>query len=115
VLDELVRNYGCSIVLCTATQPALGTLGFKGGFDLSKDRELAPAPEALAEKLRRVRLVHGGDMNDVALVEALARTGQGLVIVNSRKHALALYRAAEAAGLEGLVHLTTRHYAAHRR
>jgi CRISPR-associated endonuclease/helicase Cas3 len=114
-LDELVRNYGCSIVLCTATQPAVGEPGFKGGFNLSKDRELAPDPEKLSQKLRRVHLVHGGDMNDAVLVEALARNEQALVIVNSRKHALALYRAAEAAGLEGLVHLTTRHYAAHRR
>jgi CRISPR-associated endonuclease/helicase Cas3 len=114
-LDELVRNYRCSIVLCTATQPALGAPRFKGGFDLSTDRELAPDPQALAEKLQRVRLVYGGDMNDAALIDALTRTQQGLVIVNSRKHALALYRAAEAAGLEGLVHLTTRHYAAHRR
>jgi CRISPR-associated endonuclease/helicase Cas3 len=115
VLDELVRNYGCSVVLCTATQPALGAKRFKGGFDLSKDRELAPDPAGLADELRRVRLVHGGDMNDAALVEALADAPQSLVIVNSRKHALALYRAAQAAGLEGLVHLTTRHYAAHRR
>jgi CRISPR-associated endonuclease/helicase Cas3 len=114
-LDELVRNYGCSIVLCTATQPALGKPQFKDGFDLSKDRELAPDPEKLAAELRRVRLVHGGDMIDAALVEALAGAPQGLVIVNSRKHALALYRAAQAAGLEGLVHLSTRLYAAHRR
>ena len=114
-LDELVRNYGCSIVLCTATQPALGAPRFKGGFNLSEERELAPDPKGLAEKLQRVTLVHGGEMNDAALVEALARTERGLVIVNSRKHALALYQAAQAAGLEGLVHLTTRHYAAHRR
>lgn len=114
-LDELVRNYRCSIVLCTATQPALNISRFKGGLDLSKDRELAPDPEDLSEKLRRVRLVPGGDMNDAALIDALARTPQGFVIVNSRKHALALYRAAQAAGLDGLVHLTTRHYAAHRR
>ena len=54
-------------------------------------------------------------MDDAALVAALAGTDQGLVIVNSRRHALALYRAAQAAGLDGLVHLTTRQYAAHRR
>jgi CRISPR-associated endonuclease/helicase Cas3 len=114
-MDELVRNYGCSVVLCTATQPALSIPRFKGGFELSKDRELAPNPDALAEQLRRVRLLHGGDMNDAALVDAIAATPQALVIVNSRKHALALYRAAQAAGLDGLVHLTTRHYAAHRR
>jgi CRISPR-associated endonuclease/helicase Cas3 len=114
-LDELVRNYRCSVVLCTATQPALGKPGFKDGFVLSKERELAPDPDKLSEKLQRVRLLHGGDMNDAALVEALAGSEQALVIVNSRKHALALYRAAQAAGLDGVVHLTTRHYAAHRR
>lgn len=114
-LDELVRNYGCSVVLCTATQPMLAAPLFKGGFNLSKERELAPDPKELAKKLQRVTLVHGGDVNDVALVEALACTEQGLVIVNSRKHALALYQTAQAAGLEGLVHLTTRQYAAHRR
>ena len=65
--------------------------------------------------LDRVTLVHGGDMDDPALVSALGCTVQGLVIVNSRKHALALYRLAQAAGLIGLVHLTTRQYAAHRR
>ena len=48
-------------------------------------------------------------------VAALAAAPQGLVIVNSRAHALLLYRMASSAGLDGLVHLTTRQYAAHRR
>jgi CRISPR-associated endonuclease/helicase Cas3 len=114
-LDELVRNYGCSVVLCTATQPALGEPRFRGGFNLSEERELAPNPKELAARLQRVTLVHGDDMNDAALVDSLTHTDQGLVIVNSRKHALALYQAAQAAGLDGLIHLTTRQYAAHRR
>jgi CRISPR-associated endonuclease/helicase Cas3 len=114
-LDELVRNYGCSVVFCTATQPALGAPKFKDGFEFSPERELAPDPHGLAEKLRRVRLVNGGDTSDTSLVDALRSTERGLIIVNSRKHALALYRAAEAAGLDGLVHLTTRQYSAHRR
>ena len=37
------------------------------------------------------------------------------MIVNSRAHALALYRKVKAAGLDGAIHLTTRQYAAHRR
>ena len=123
-LDELARNYRCTIVLCTATQPALdaerfnasrpGAPAHPAGLPLA-GRELAPHPARLSEQLERVRLVHDGDMDDAALVTALARTERALVIVNTRKHALALYRAAHAAGLDGLVHLTTRQYAAHRR
>lgn len=117
-LDELARNYGCTIILCTATQPALDARHFAAGHPVALElagRELAPNPAGLAEELERVRLVHGGEMDDAALVAALAGTDQGFVIVNSRKHALALYRAAQKASLDGLVHLTTRQYAAHRR
>jgi CRISPR-associated endonuclease/helicase Cas3 len=49
------------------------------------------------------------------LITELGETTQGLVIVNSRAHALALYRKAVEAKLEGAVHLTTRQYAVHRR
>lgn len=114
-LDELARNYGASIILCTATQPALSAPEFEGGLPLTPDRELAPDPHHLARVLQRVRIRHGGDMGDSALVAALAAQEQGLVIVNSRAHALNLYRNAQEAGLNGLVHLTTRQYAAHRR
>lgn len=117
-LAELTRNYGCTIVLCTATQPALDARHFDAGHPAAlplAGRELAPDPVRLSEQLERVTITHGGDIDDAALVAALADTRQGLVIVNTRKHALALYHAARAAGLDGLVHLTTRHCAAHRR
>jgi CRISPR-associated endonuclease/helicase Cas3 len=114
-LDELCRNYGCSIVLCTATQPALAAPAFRGGFELKQDRELAPSPATLHEKLRRVTLRRAGNMSDDDLVAALAKRDQALVIVNSRAHALALYRAAEKAGLPGITHLSTRQVAADRR
>jgi CRISPR-associated endonuclease/helicase Cas3 len=54
-------------------------------------------------------------MDDAALVRALTPQQQALVIVNSRRHALALFRHAAAEGLKGLVHLTTRQFPAHRR
>jgi CRISPR-associated endonuclease/helicase Cas3 len=121
MLKELARNYGVSIVLCTATQPALGApppeggKGFPDGLPLTPERELAPDPPRLFAALRRTTLDFAGAMEDAALVEALRETPQGLVIVNSRAHALALFRAVRDAGLDGAIHLTTRQYAAHRR
>lgn len=117
-LDELARNYGCSIVLCTATQPALDENNFSpghlAGLKLA-GRELAPDPSGLSQALSRVTIRHAGEMRNDALIIALEGAPQALVIVNSRKHALALYREAEQAGLSNLVHLSTRQYAAHRR
>lgn len=117
-LRELAENYGCTVVLCTATQPALDERNFAPSHTLGlplAGRELAPDPMKLARDLRRVRLQHAGPLSDAALVAGLADTDQGLVIVNSRKHALALYRTAQDAGLDGLVHLTTRQHATDRR
>ncbi|MGD9919440.1 MAG: CRISPR-associated endonuclease Cas3'' [Paenirhodobacter sp.] len=114
MIDVLARHYGCTVVLCTATQPAFDSAQLEQGLPLS-GRELAPAPEALAREMRRARIVQGGPMDDAALIAALGATGQGMVIVNSRRHALSLYEAARAEGLGGLVHLTTRQYPAHRR
>ncbi|MDY0885309.1 CRISPR-associated endonuclease Cas3'' [Dongia soli] len=118
MLEALARDYGCTIVLCTATQPALDKARFPAGHPTGLDlqsRELAPDPARLAAALKRVTLRHGGAMTDDDLIADLAGTAQGLVIVNSRKHALALFRAAWAAGLDGAMHLTTRLYPAHRR
>jgi len=127
-LRELVEVYGCSIVLCTATQPALEQTKFPPIVNQKTDRsrphflglklegrELAPDPQKLAKDLKRVRIQHEGAMTDAALIEALSKHSNGLVIVNSRRHALELFRAGQKAGLEGMVHLTTRQYAAHRR
>jgi CRISPR-associated endonuclease/helicase Cas3 len=121
-LEALVRDWGCSVVLCTATQPALARSRLANsptapliGLELEPDRELAPDPPALARQLKRTTLRQAGPMADADLVDALRETPQALVIVNSRRHALALYRAAEAAGLDGAMHLSTRQYAVERR
>lgn len=114
-LDELARNYGCTIVLCTATQPALAEPDFIGGFQLGPDSELAPDPATLHGALRRFRLQFEGELSDDDLVAALREHDRALVIVNSRAHALALYSAVKAASLDGAIHLTTRQTAADRR
>ncbi len=122
-LQELAERYGCTVILCTATQPALEECHFRDnpqfknkpmGLPL-KGRELAPDPVNLAHTLARVQVRRAGPMEDGALIDALAEQYQGLIVVNSRKHALALYRSAQNAGIDGLIHLSTRQYAAHRR
>jgi CRISPR-associated endonuclease/helicase Cas3 len=66
--------------------------------------------------LKRVTLhIKAGKTTDDELVAELAEFSQALVIVNSRRHARALYEKAKTTGLDGLVHLTTRQTAADRR
>ena len=117
-LDELALNYGSTVVLCTATQPALDKKNFPAGHPMGlplEGRELAPAPTRLSDELRRTTIRMAGDMSNGELVTALRYHPRGLVIVNSRKHALDLFKHAKEAELDGLIHLTTRQYPAHRR
>jgi len=113
-LDELARNYGCTIVLCTATQPALAVPRFKDGFDVGPGRELAPDPHNLHRVLRRTTQRLAGEMTDDALVGEISGVEQALVIVNSRPHALKLYELGKQQGMQHLIHLTTRQTAADR-
>ncbi|MBZ2168907.1 CRISPR-associated endonuclease Cas3'' [Marinobacter sp. F4216] len=110
-MNELALNYQTSLVLCTATQPALQRVeGFEGG--LEDVRELAPEPQALHARLNRVSLHHRGTLTDEALVAELKVHPQVLCIVNNRRHARFLY---EAISQEpGARHLTTLMCAKHR-
>ena len=112
VLDELARNWRTSVVLCTATQPALTEAdGFRGGFE--NVRELAPAPQSLYKKFRRTRIVPLDEpMDDAELAERLHESPQALAIVNTRRHARELYERIQ--NLEGAAHLTTLMCARHR-
>ena len=111
LLDELALNYRVSVVLCTATQPALlKEQGFKGG--LENVRELAPAPRELYRKLRRVTVRHAGALDDSAVIDHLRQREQVLCIVNNRRHARHLFEA--IADAPGSYHLTTLMYARHR-
>lgn len=111
LLDELALNYNTSLVLCTATQPALNKeQGFLQGFE--NVRELAPNPVGLYEQLRRVNVRHIGVLSDEELAEEFKENEQLLCIVNNRRHAKALYQSIEH--LPGSYHLTTLMYAKHR-
>ncbi|WP_353217823.1 CRISPR-associated endonuclease Cas3'' [Sandarakinorhabdus sp.] len=122
-LDELTRNYGASVVLCTATQPALrrmdGALpaspaGGTQGFDIDETRELAPDPPALFARLRRVTVEYRREpIADADIAARFADASQMLCIVNSRAHARDLFEAIRS--MDGAVHLTTLMCAQHRR
>ncbi|WP_373191041.1 CRISPR-associated endonuclease Cas3'' [Halomonas sp.] len=115
-LDELALNYRTSVVLCTATQPALVETdvperSFVGG--LREVRELAPEPQRLYRQLERVTVRYVGTLDDEALRDELLATEQVLCIVNNRRHARALFEA--IADRPGAYHLTTSMCAVHRR
>ena len=109
-LKELASNYRCSVVLCTATQPALEKPGFGTGFD--NVRALVRDEAALAEQLKRVTVRHVGVLDDEALSARLREQEQVLCIVNNRLHARALYESVREE--EGAVHLSTLMCARHR-
>ena len=110
-IKELAQNYRCSVVMCTATQPAVqAENGFYRGFE--NVREIAPKPTALFDKLRRTTVQYIGTQTDVDLLTKLAEHPKMLVIVNNRRHARSLYD--QAKHLDGTFHLTTLMCAKHR-
>lgn len=124
-IEELARNYGASVILCTATQPALRQQdqalpkrqdGAADGLDIPDARELAPDPAALYQALRRVSVEWLRDpVDDEVIAERFARQAQMLCIVNSRAHAQALFERMRHDGLNGAAQLTTLMCAQHRR
>lgn len=101
-LKELTLNYGCSVVLCTATQPAVEDY-FPGGAEI---REIMcdPGPAELYEAFRRVHVKLAGDMDDTALAESLGTQEQCLCVVNTRRHARELFE--RIRHLPGALHLS---------
>lgn len=123
-LKELARGYSTSIVLCTATQPAVTQEAFEAVGTSRPPKEMIAKPELreivapgrnLYARLQRVKSdVHPGTMSDAELVAALGLTEQCLVILNNRRHARELFNAAMWAGVDGACHLTTAMTASHR-
>ena len=110
-IAELVKNYRCTAVLCTATQPALQPLFAEFAPELPL-RELCPDPAAQYAAFRRVSLHDLGTLPQAALAQRLNESAQMLCIVNRRKTAQELFAALPA---EGRFCLTTLQCPAHRK
>lgn len=124
-MKELARGYGSSIVLCTATQPALTDAAFQEAaraarpppeaLKLGRVREIVRRDRGLEGRLQRVTAQRAAaPLSDDDLSQALASEDKALVIVNNRRHARDLFGKLEAAGVAGIYHLTTAMTAAHR-
>ncbi|MDO4285748.1 MAG: CRISPR-associated helicase Cas3' [Eubacteriales bacterium] len=116
VIGELVANYHCTAVLCTATQPALGNFLPDG----MKTREICPDPEEQFAFFRRTEVEMRGKISEESLIRELLGTEgekpprQILCILNSRKRAQHIYeRLREECG--EVYCLSTLMYPAHRK
>lgn len=114
-LRELVERYGCTVVLCTATQPALERREeFVVG--LEHVRPIIADPQSLFEKLRRVEVRYEGKLTDEELMFRLAKEDRVLTIVNTRAHAAKLYaELCDRCDQQSCFHLSTLMCGAHRR
>ncbi len=110
-IKELASNYHSSIVLCSATQPALGKSDdFKIGID--GIREIVSVPRELYSSLRRVDIHSLPLMNDAAIAQRIITHDQVLCVVNTRKYARQLYET--VSNKTGLFHLSALMCPAHR-
>jgi len=110
-LKELAASYKVSIVLCSATQPAVQkrsdfVRGLEGVTEIITD------PQRLAHDLKRTDVNVIGQTSDTELAKQLSGYDQVLCIVNTRRHARELYRAVQPK--DGLIHLSALMCAAHR-
>jgi CRISPR-associated endonuclease/helicase Cas3 len=89
-LKELSSSYGTTIVLCTATQPALSkSPEFKDG--LEDVREIISDPVALYEAFKKIDMTYMSTLTDKELAEKLLSHEQALCILNTRRHARQIY------------------------
>ena len=110
-ISELVAHYGSTVVLCTATQPALDGM-FQRYPDKLELREICDGVEETYKWFRRTRIVHAGILNMDMLCGQLRAAGQVLCIVNQRRAAQEIYECLEE---EGTYCLTTLIYPAARK
>lgn len=118
VLEALVQDYGCSIVLSTATQPALRKADLRDcGF--TEVTEIVPDPADLARRLRRVEVdwsLASLPVGTQPLAELLAAEPDVLAIVHRRADARELVHAIDQRLQDrSTLHLSALMCPAHRR
>lgn len=111
-IGQLTEHYRSSVVLCTATQPALDAIFEELGHKKLSRIELVPDVEQTYSALRRTAFQYIGKITDDELTARLQEQHQTLCIVNSRKQAKVIF---ENLTGEGNYHLSTLMCSEHRR
>lgn len=117
-LNLLVKHYGVSVILCTATQPMLSSTTY---FDARKSlrglenvREIIDQPDELHQALKRVSVELPPSWQTITSWESVAssliKEDRVLCIVNTRNSAKELFKLMP----EGTLHLSSRLCGAHR-
>lgn len=107
-LEQLLRYYGSSVVLCTATQPALKRL-------LSPDIKITELCARMDEQFsffKRVSIKNLNKITQIELIQRLQQENQALCILNTKKRAQNIYQSIKG---EGVYHLSTSMYPVHRK
>ena len=108
-IQELVRHYACTAVLCTATQPPLEQF-FAADMQLI---EICPAVMENAAFFRRTKIeLREHPMSRETLAAELEKYAQVLCIVNGKRTAQKLFDRIESK--DGVYHLSTNLYPVHR-
>jgi CRISPR-associated endonuclease/helicase Cas3 len=111
-LQQLVDHFGATVVVCTATQPALERVNFR-----EPPREIVPQPEQWFDALRRVEYeIENEPLSRETLAEHVASESQVMVVLNARRDAVEVVQTLREAypELEGVYHLSTLLCPAHR-
>ena len=94
MMEELVGNFRSSIVLCTATQPALSSF-FRRKMPIT---ELCPSVQEQFRFFKRVTFENIGTISEDELLRRLEQEHQALCIVNTKKRAQRLYQKIKGEG-----------------
>lgn len=119
ILKELCRQYKVSVVLCTATQPALeGETPYLKGFSAGSIRDIIPKTTAQEyfNALSRVTFtVPDEEWSWIKVAQNVQPHEQALIILNTRKDALAVLDELATPDTDHIFHLSTLLCGQHRR
>ncbi len=111
-LRELVSRYRCSVVLCTATQPALDDTSSLRRNALPDIREIIEDTERYSRQFQRVEIEFIGRQTDAELATLLSKEKQVLCIVSTKPQAQSVFELLD--DKEAAFHLSTNMYPLHR-